>query len=79
MKEYGEFGTIKIKLNELLDQKQLSKTKLSYKAEISRTQINKFCSGEISRFDTITLVKLCNALNCRIEELIEYIPPDETK
>ncbi len=79
MKEYGEFGSIKIKLNELLVQKQMSKTKLSYKAEISRTQINKLCSGDILRFDTITLVKLCNALNCKIEDLIEYIPPESTK
>ena len=41
----NEYGTIKIKLDELIKQKGISKNKLSHKAEMQRTQINNYCKN----------------------------------
>ena len=73
------FGYIKIKLDELIKEKGISKNKLSHRAEMQRTQINQYCSNEITRLDTAVLARLCATLNCRIEDLLEYIPADQTE
>ena len=70
-----EYGKIVIKLDELIEKKGISKSKLSHKAEMQRTQINNFCKNEITRLDTDVLARLCAALDCTISDLIEYIPP----
>ena len=69
------YGTIRIKLDELIKQSGISKNKLSHKAEMQRTQINNFCNNKITRLDTDVLARLCAALDCDISDLLEYIPP----
>ncbi len=70
-------GTIHIKLNELLEKSGMSKNKLSHRAEMQRTQINNFCNNKITRLDIDVLARLCAALDCKISDLLEYIPPEE--
>ena len=69
------YGTIRIKLDELIKQSGISKNKLSHKAEMQRTQINNFCNNKVTRLDTDVLARLCTALDCDISDLLEYIPP----
>ena len=69
-------GTIRIKLNELLERSGMSKNKLSQRAEMQRTQLNHYCNNTITRLDTEVLVRICRVLNCSIADLLEYIPPD---
>lgn len=70
----SEYGTIKIKLNELLKSREMSKNKLSHKAEMQRSQINGYCNNEITRLDVDVLARICTALDCRIEDLLEFVP-----
>lgn len=74
MKTDSEYGYIKFKLTTILENKNLSKNQLSFKAEIQRGQINKYCKGEVTRLDFNVLCRLCCALNCGIDEIIEYVP-----
>lgn len=73
--EDKDFGTIQINLEQLMQERGLNKTKLSYMSELTRTQIAKLCKGESTRFDVGTLARLCYALDCDLSALIEYIPP----
>lgn len=75
MKEQ-DYGYIKIKLTELLEDRQLSKNKLSHRAEMQRTQINQYCKNEVTRLDTAVLARIYSTLNCKIEDLLEFIPSD---
>ena len=70
-----DYGKVYLRLEELIDKKGISKTQLSYKAEISHTQINRFCRGEATRIDFTTLAKLCTVLDCEISDLIIYEKP----
>ena len=69
------YGTIRIKLDELLKKNKISKAKLSHRAEMQRTQINNFCNNKITRLDTDVLARICTALDCSIDELLEFVPP----
>ncbi len=72
-----EYGNIKIKLDELIKKAGISKNKLSQRAEMQRTQINNYCKNEITRLDTDVLARICTVLECKIEDLLEFIPPED--
>jgi len=72
-----KYGTIKIKLDELIEKEGISKNKLSHKAEMQRSQINNYCNNRISRLDIDVLARICTVLNCGIDDLLEFIPPED--
>ena len=72
-----QYGTIRIKLAELIEDRGLSKNKLSHRAEMQRTQINHYCNNTITRLDTDVLARLCTVLECGIGDLIEFVPPQK--
>ena len=75
----NEHGSIKIKLDELIQKKGISKNKLSKRAEMERTQINNYCKNTITRLDTDVLARICNTLDCEISDLLEFVPPEKGK
>lgn len=70
------YGTIKINLSKLIEESGISKNKLSHRAEMQRTQINHYCNNTISRLDIDVLARLCTVLDCKIGDLLEFVPPD---
>ena len=73
----SEYGKINIKLDELLKKSGMSKNKLSHKAELQRSQINGYCNNEITRLDIDVLARICTAMGCKIEDLLEFIATDK--
>ncbi len=73
----NEYGTIKIKLDDLIKKSGISKNKLSHKAEMQRTQINNYCNNRITRLDVDVLARICTVLDCRIEDVLEFVPADK--
>lgn len=71
------YGSIRIKLDQMIEKQGISKNKLAHRAEMQRTQLNQYCRGSVTRLDTAVLARLCHALGCKIEDLIEYIPPED--
>lgn len=74
-----EYGTLKINLEQLIEQANMSKNKLSHLAEMQRPQINKYCNNTITRLDVEVLAKICTVLNCQIGDLLEFVPPESKK
>ena len=68
------YGFIQIKLAELIEERGISKNKLSHRAEMQRTQINQYCNNQVTRLDTAVLARICATLDCKIEDLLEFIP-----
>jgi len=72
-----EYGTIKIHLDELMKERSISLNKLSFRAEMQRTQLRKYRDNTVQRLDVAVLARLCFALNCNLNDLIEYVPPQK--
>lgn len=72
-----QYGTIHIRLDELIEKAGLSKNKLSHRAEMQRSQINNYCNNRITRLDIDVLARLCTVLDCELGDLLEFIPPKQ--
>lgn len=72
-----QYGHIKIKVEELITQRGISKNKLTHRAEMERTQLNNYCKGIVTRLDTDVLARLCTVLECEIGDLLEFVPPEK--
>lgn len=69
-------GKIKINLVDLIKQSGMSKNKFSYRADMSKSQVNAYCNNTIRRLDVDVLARICNTLGCRLSDLLEYMPED---
>lgn len=70
------YGHLEIRLEELLKKKGLSKNKLSHKAEMNWMRIDNLCKNNITQLDIFVLCKLCTVLECKIEDLLVFHPPE---
>jgi len=63
------------KLWKLLIDKDLKRMDLVSKAGISRSSITKM--GHNENVNTEILVKICNALECQLSDIVELVPESE--
>lgn len=68
---------IKIHLSRILGEKKLKRSDLKRKTGIRDDTITAYYYEYIKRINKEDLDKICKALNCRIDELLEYIPDEE--
>lgn len=66
------YGEIKIKLRELMEEKGITRYQLSRLTNTRFEVINKWYSGNVERIDSDVLARLCFSLGCRVEDIIEY-------
>ena len=71
------FGEIRINVAKLIEQRGISKNKLSQRAEMQRTQLNNYCNNTVTRLDVDVLARLCTVLECDIGDILEFIPPEK--
>lgn len=65
-------GRIHVRLNELLAEKGLSKNKFAQRAEMQRTQLNKYMNDEVSLLSVDVLERICSVLECDISDLLVF-------
>ena len=60
------------RLWKLLIDRDMTRTEMRLAAGISASTLAKLSKGE--EVNTASLVKICNALNCGLEDIVEYHP-----
>lgn len=74
-----DYGHVHLKLAELMAKQNISINKLAFRAEMQRTQLKAYMKEDVQRIDLAVLSRLCYALECELDDLIEYIPPQKKK
>ena len=70
---YGtNFGNVKLKLNELMDEKNISISTMSKLANIKYEIVKKYYYGENYAFTSEILAKFCYILDCEIDDILIY-------
>lgn len=75
----NEYGYLKLRIEELLADKQISKNLICKELDIPRSNFNRYCKNKFQRMDANLICKLCYYLDCTPCDLIIYIKSDITK
>ncbi|MCL2617927.1 MAG: helix-turn-helix transcriptional regulator [Defluviitaleaceae bacterium] len=70
---------IKIHLSRLLGELRINQAELSKKTEIRAATINEMYHELIERVNLDYLSRICEALDCEVSDILEYIPDDEAE
>ena len=62
---------IHMRINELLQERKISKNRICKDLHIPRSNFNRYCKDNFQRIDTNLIIKLCKYLDCEISDLLE--------
>ena len=68
-----DYGYIRLKLKDVMEEQQISINKLACRAEMQRTQLKAYKNNDIQRVDLAVMARLCYVLDCKLSDLIEYV------
>ena len=74
-----QYGKLRIRIEEILAERNISKNQICKDLEIPRTNFNRYCRNSFQRIDEMLICKLCWYLKVEVGELIEYLPPEENE
>ena len=61
---------IYLRIEELLNERGISKNKICKDLDIPRGNFNRSCRGDFQRIDANLLIKLCDYFECEIKDLV---------
>ena len=70
-----EYGTLEMHIEQILNEKGISKNQICKDLDIPRSNFNRYCRNDFQRIDASLVCKLCHYLDVRIDELLEYRRP----
>lgn len=65
---------IRNKLSEIMGRRRLNMAEVARIAGLSHVAVFRIYHGKTKTIELETINKLCYALNCRIQDIFEYIP-----
>lgn len=72
----GEYGCVRVKLAEILDSRGITRNHLRTLTGVKYSVIDRYYkSDSVERVDLDFIAKVCYALNCKVEDLLEYEEP----
>lgn len=66
-------ANLHMRINELMEQRGMSKNKVCKALNIPRANFNRYCRDEFQRIDANLICKLCEYFECSVGDLIEYV------
>ena len=69
-----ENGYYLFKLDDILKKNNISINKLMRDTNTDFKVLKRLMSGELVRIDIIVVARLCDYLNCSMNDLVEYVP-----
>ena len=61
----------------MLDKRKTNKNRVIVEKDIDFNSFQRLATGNLSRIDLTIIAKLCNELDCKIEDLVEYVNENE--
>lgn len=74
--EIRDYGHVQVKLADVMQMRGITRNRLRTLTGIKYDVIDRYYKGcNIAMADLDFLAKVCFVLNCKVEDLLEYIPP----
>ena len=68
---------LKMKLHILMAEHRMTQKEVAEKTGIHAPTINKYYHDNYQKFDKDHIIALCKLFNCKVQDLIEYIPDEK--
>ena len=68
----NSYGNISIHLQELIEEKGITRYRLAKLADTRFEVVQKWCTGIVDRIDADLLARFCYILDCKISDIIRY-------
>ena len=68
----NSYGNVTIHLKELIEERGITRYRLSKLADTRFEVVEKWCSGTVERIDSDVLARFCYILDCDITDIIKY-------
>jgi len=72
-----ENGYYLFKLEQILKEKNISINKLMRDTNTDFKVLKRIMTGDLVKLDILVLARICDYLNCKMEDIVEYIPAKE--
>ena len=66
-------GQVVLKVDKLLEQYNMSKSKFAREAKIQYKQAKSYCGNEMQKVDLTVLARICHTFDCSISDILEYM------
>jgi len=69
--------TIRLCLEELLQERQISRYELAKRTGVTYQTIDSYYKNKVTRYDNDVLLKICLALQCEISDVIKIVSAEK--
>ncbi len=74
--ELADYGSVRVKLSQLLQARGVTRNRLRTLTGVKYDVIDRYYKGvNIAMADLDFIAKVCCVLECKVEDILEYIPP----
>lgn len=68
---------IRLTIDKYLDKRGITRYELAKKTEVKFQTIDRYYKNRVVRYDSYILDRICDALNCNLCDIIEYVKDNE--
>ena len=73
----ADYGYVELKLKEVMDARGITRNQLAKLIDARFEVVGKWYKGEVEKMDLDILARICYALDCTAEDIIQYIPGEK--
>ena len=75
--ELRDYGKVEIKLSSIMDKKNISIYQMSKLTSLKHSTVKSYYNNcPLTRVDLDIISKFCYVLNCKVEDILEYVYPE---
>ena len=73
----ADYGRVELRLKEVMDARGITRNQLAKLIDARFEVVGKWYKGEVEKMDLDILARICYALDCTAEDIIQYIPGEK--
>lgn len=73
----ADYGRVELRLKEIMDERGITRNQLAKLIDARFEVVGKWYKGEVEKMDLDILARICYVLNCKAEDIIQYVPGEE--
>lgn len=72
---YVDYDSIYFNIKDIMERKHLSKNQVAKKTGLHHQIIERYYSGNVTRYDKDVLAKFCFIFDCNLDDIMYYVKP----